>query len=236
MPGTVLVHGLYHQPEHFTRVAEGLRASGVDVLVPELHRGSLAADTAAVQAAVDRLTEPPLALGHSYGGSVITGLRGVARLVYLAAFVPDEGESAASLGGASSRLRSAIEPRRDSFTRLDPGRALDVLYADCPEHLATWAVGLLRAQAPGCGRAVPERQSWKHAPSAYVVCAKDRAIDPELQRVMAARCGSVREWQTGHSPFVGRPDLVVDLVLELLATEAMSGRAAQAAGADGSAG
>ncbi|CAM5675654.1 hypothetical protein SMICM304S_06517 [Streptomyces microflavus] len=50
----MLVHGLYHRPEHFAPVSDGLRAEGVEVVVPELHRGSLAADTAAVQAAVDR--------------------------------------------------------------------------------------------------------------------------------------------------------------------------------------
>lgn len=33
---------------------------------------------------------------------------------------------------------------------------------------------------------------------------------------MAARCDSVREWQTGHSPIVVRPELVIDLVQELL--------------------
>ncbi|WP_406494833.1 alpha/beta hydrolase [Streptomyces sp. NBC_00846] len=225
MTSAVLVHGLYHQPEHFIQVAEGLRAVGVDVVAPELHRGSLTADTAAVQAAVDVLPEPPLVLGHSYGGSVITGLRGVGRLVYLAAFVPDAGESAAGLGGASSQLKSAIEPQNDGSTRLAPSRAVDALYTDCPGHLAAWAVGLLRAQAAGCGRGVPERQSWKHAPSAYVVCAKDRAIDPGLQHVMAARCDSVREWQTGHSPFVGRPELVINLVLELLDASDTPGQA-----------
>ncbi|WP_329538121.1 alpha/beta hydrolase (plasmid) [Streptomyces sp. NBC_01450] len=216
MASAVLVHGLYHQPEHFIQVAEGLRTAGVDVVTPELHRGSLTADTAAVQAAVDALAEPPLVLGHSYGGSVITGLRGVGRLVYLAAFVPDAHESAASLGGSSPQLQSAIESQSDGSTRLQPSRAVDALYADCPEHLAAWAAGLLRAQGAGCGRGVPERQSWKHIPSAYVVCAEDRAIDPGLQRIMAARCGSVQEWQTGHSPFVGRPELVIDLVQKLL--------------------
>ncbi|MEV5784649.1 alpha/beta hydrolase [Streptomyces sp. NPDC052287] len=216
MVSVVLVHGLYHRPEHFIRVAEGLRAAGVDVVTPELHRGSLAADTAAVQTAVDVLAEPPLVLGHSYGGSVITGLRGVGRLVYLAAFVPDVHESAANLGGASVELKTAIEPRTDGSTRLDPSRAAHVLYRDCPERLAAWAVGLLRPQAAGCGRGVPERQGWKHAPSVYVVCTEDRAVDPGLQQVMAARCGSVREWATGHSPFVGRAELVIDLVLELL--------------------
>ncbi|MEJ8640279.1 alpha/beta hydrolase [Streptomyces sp. MS1.HAVA.3] len=218
MAAVVLVHGLYHRPEHFALVAERLQDAGTEVVVPELHRGSLPADTAAVQAAVDALREPPIVLGHSYGGSVITGVRGAGRLVYLAAFVPDAGESAAGLGGASQQLREAIVPGPDGSTILQPDLAVDALYGDCPEPLAAWAVDLLRAQAPGCGRGIPERQGWKHTPSTYVVCAQDRAIDPSLQRTMAWRCTDVREWQTGHSPFVARPDLIVELAQELLAS------------------
>lgn len=219
MAGVVLVHGLYHRPEHFAIVAGRLRTSGTEVVVPALHRGSLPADTAVVQAAVDSLPEPPVVLGHSYGGSVITGVRGAGHLVYLAAFVPDTGESAAGLGGASPRLRDAIIPEPGGSTNLHPGRAAATLYGDCPEPLAAWAVGLLRTQAPGCGRGIPARHSWKHTPSTYVVCAQDRAIDPGLQRTMASRCTDVREWQTGHSPFVGRPDLVVELLQQLLAID-----------------
>ncbi|MFJ6754736.1 alpha/beta hydrolase [Streptomyces sp. NPDC091273] len=218
MAAVVLVHGLYHRPEHFAELAERLRTAGMEVVVPELHRGSLSADTAAVQAAIEVLPEPPIVLGHSYGGSVITGVRGARHLVYLAAFVPDVGESAAGLGGASPQLRDAIVPEPDGSTSLHPGRAIDTLFGDGPEPLAARAVGLLRTQAPGCGRGVPERHSWRDTPSTYVVCARDRAIDPGLQRRMASRCTDVREWQTGHSPFVGRPDLIVELVLELLAT------------------
>jgi pimeloyl-ACP methyl ester carboxylesterase len=218
LAAVVLVHGLYHRPEHFAVVAERLQTAATEVVVPELHRGSLPADTAAVQAAIDALQEPPIVLGHSYGGSVITGVRGAGHLVYLAAFVPDVGESAAGLGGASPQLQEAINPGPDGSTSLHPDRAADALYGDCPEPLAAWAVDLLRAQAPGCGRGVPERHSWKHTPSTYVVCAQDRVIDPGLQRTMASRCTDVREWQTGHSPFVGRPDLIVELVQDLLAT------------------
>jgi pimeloyl-ACP methyl ester carboxylesterase len=212
LAAVVLVHGLYHRPEHFAVVAERLRSSGTDVVVPELHRGSLLADTAAVQAVIDSLREPPIVLGHSYGGSVITGVRGAGHLIYLAAFVLDTGESAAGLGGATPQLHDAINPEPDGSTSLDPDRAVDTLYGDCPEPLAAWAVGLLRAQAPGCGRGIPAHQSWKHTASTYVVCAQDRAIDPDLQRKMATRCTEVHEWQTGHSPFVGQPDLIVDLL------------------------
>ncbi|MEU7061912.1 alpha/beta hydrolase [Streptomyces sp. NPDC046197] len=175
------------------------------------------ADTAAVQAAINSLPEPVTVLGHSYGGSVITGLRGARHLVHLAAFVPDASESAAGLGGASPQLKDAITPAPDGSTSLNPDRAADALYGDCPEPLTAWAVDLLRAQAPGCGRGIPEHHSWKHDPSTYVVCAQDRAIDPVVQRRMASRCTDVREWQTGHSPFVGQPDLIVELLQELLA-------------------
>lgn len=217
MAAVVLVHGLYHRPEHFALVTERLRSAGIEVVVPTFHRGSLPADTVAVQAVIDSLPEPPIVLGHSYGGSVITGLRGVGHLVYLAAFVPDAGESAAGLGGASPQLQDAIKPEPDGSTSLHPDRAADTLYGDSPEPLAAWAVGLLRAQAPGCGRGIPERHSWKRTPSTYVVCAQDRAIDPALQRKMASRCTYVRDWRTGHSPFVGQPHLIVELLQELLA-------------------
>ncbi|MFD7609241.1 alpha/beta hydrolase, partial [Streptomyces mirabilis] len=63
MTAVVLVHGLYHRPEHFAVVTERLRAAGTEVVVPELHRGSLPADTAAVQIAIDSLQEPPIVLG-----------------------------------------------------------------------------------------------------------------------------------------------------------------------------
>ncbi|MFJ9113878.1 alpha/beta hydrolase [Streptomyces sp. NPDC102283] len=216
MSAVVLVHGLYHRPEHFGRVAERLRTAGIEAVVPELHRGSLSADTAAVQAAVDSLAGPPLVLGHSYGGSVITGVRGAAHLVYLTAFVPDTGESAATLGGASPRLQEAIVPEPDGSTTLRPELAARVLYDDCSASLAAWAVDLLRPQAPGCGRGVPLHHSWKDTPSTYVVCDQDRVIDPALQRKMAARCTEVREWLTGHSPFVGHPGLLGELLEELM--------------------
>ncbi|MFD7748007.1 alpha/beta hydrolase [Streptomyces sp. NPDC059698] len=222
MAVVVLVHGLYHRPEHFAVVAEGLRASGIEVAVPELHRGSLAADTVAVQAVIDALLEPPVVLGHSYGGSVITRIRRAAHLVYLAAFVLDVGESAARLGGASQRLKDAIVTEPDGSTSLHPGLAIGTLYGDCLEPLAARAVDLLRTQAPGCGRGVPQRHSWKTTPSTYVICALDRAIDPSLQRTMAARCTDGREWQAGHSPFLGQPDLVVELLRELLPTRSAS--------------
>lgn len=153
MAAVVLVHGLYHRPEHIALVAEPLRTAGTEVVVPELHKGSLSADTAAVQAVIDSLPEPPIGLGHSYGGSVITGLRGAGHLVHLAAFVPDVGESAATLGGASPQLRDAINPGPDGSTSLYPDRAACTLYGDCPAPLAAWAVACCVRKPPVAGEA-----------------------------------------------------------------------------------
>lgn len=211
----MLVHGLWHQARHFDEVALRLRRAGVEVAVPDLHRGSLAADTAAVQRVVDAMGRPPIVLGHSYGGVVITGLTGIDHLVYVAAYVPAEQESAAVLGG--THLIDAIVRRRpDGRTELDPVGAVPVLYGDCLPDDAAGAVALLRPQARGHGRGVPERVAWRSVPSTYVVCTDDRAIDPAIQQRLATRCGTTLSWATSHSPFCSRPDLVAGVLLDLL--------------------
>ncbi|WP_393057623.1 alpha/beta hydrolase [Streptomyces sp. LN549] len=220
MNGVVLVHGLYHDPRHFDLVVAELRADGIDVAVPELHRGSLQADTEAVQAVVDAMEEPPLVVGHSYGGSVITGLTGVGHLVYLAAFVPAEGESAAGLGGSTALLVSSVVRDEDGLTHVDAAAAVDVFYGDAPRERAVWAASLLRPQKPGCGRGVPTRQSWRSTPSTYIVCSQDRAIDPGVQREMSRRCSSTLTWNTSHSPFISEPGRVAAALRGLLSPKA----------------
>ncbi|MGQ4420721.1 alpha/beta hydrolase [Streptomyces sp. SAS_269] len=224
MNGVVLVHGLYHDPRHFDLLVGELAAAGVEVAVPELHRGSLPADTEAVQAVVDAMREPPLVVGHSYGGSVITGLTGAAHLVYLAAFVPAEGESAARLGGSTRLLASSIVQDGDGVTHVDSAAAGEVFYADAPMERAAWAASLLRPQKPGCGRGVPERQSWKNTPSTYVICTQDRAIEPGLQREMSRRCSRTLTWHTSHSPFISHPDRVAAVLPGLFAVHWASAR------------
>ncbi|MDR7300351.1 alpha/beta hydrolase [Haloactinomyces albus] len=216
MTGVVLVHGLWHDPQHFDLVVRELHAHGVEVAVPELHRGSLQADTEVVQAAVDEMAQPPLVLGHSYGGSVITGLTGVDRFVYLAAFVLAGSEHVAGLRATTRTLDSTVTRREDGATRLDPTKAADALYNDCSADLAAWAIARLRPQRPEVTKGVPRRHAWRETPATYVVCTEDRAIDPDRQREMAERCGEVRTWPTGHSPFLSRPDLVVELITESL--------------------
>lgn len=215
----VLIHGLWHQPAHFDRLADSLRRYGLTVQVPRLHRGSLAADTAVVQKVVDECRVPPVVLGHSYGGSVITGLERVSHLIYVAAFVPTAGESGALLGGADGLVNGAVRFNDDGTTSIQPGEAREVLYADCTEADSEWATALLLPQQPGHGRGVPGRIAWQSIESTYIICRRDKALSPTVQERMAGRCTAVISLESSHSPFISRPvelaEVIVGICMEV---------------------
>lgn len=208
----VLVHGLWHQPAHFDRLADELRGQGVLVHAPHLHRGSLEADTTAVQATVDGCVTAPVVVGHSYGGSVITGLERVRHLFYVAAFVPAAAESAALLGGPGALVNDVVQHHDDGTSSIRRGRAREVLYADCTEAQSDWATALLVPQQPGHGRGVPARIAWQSVESTYLLCEQDRALSPDLQVLMSRRCTNTVSLASSHSPFVSRPRALADLI------------------------
>jgi pimeloyl-ACP methyl ester carboxylesterase len=224
MGGVVLVHGAWHTGWCWHKVAAGLAANGVEVRVTELHRGSMSADAAAVQADVDALCSsgagPVVVCGHSYGGVPITCLRaeGVAHLVYLAAIMLDGEETA--LGELSSALPTALfeamQPLADGSTVIDPSKAVALFYADCGPDDQQDAVANLRAQSMSAGFELPQRVSWREVPSTYVVCTEDKTVPPELQQRFAARASRRLEWPSSHSPFLSRPAQVVEMLTGLV--------------------
>lgn len=212
-PFVILVHGMYHQPRHLDSLADQLRERGCTVHVPRLHRGSLADDTAAVQQVVDRCDGAPIVVGHSYGGAVITGLTGIARLVYIAAFVPDTTESCASLGGPHALVNAWVRPHPSGGTFIPATYAYDLFYGDCSPEQAADAARNLVQEARGHGRGIPDRAAWKHIDSLYLVCAQDRALDPTLQAQMAQRCTRSVRLQASHSPYISMPEVVADHIM-----------------------
>ena len=191
--------------------------------VVDLPRETLEGDTATVREALDGVDDPVVLLGHSYGGMVITGAAAgrddVAHLVYLAAFMPDEGQSLLTLveDAPVATLRPALlevdQQTGTSTVRADVVRKS--FYDDCSAEEVKRAIARLRPHAVGCFAVPPPAVAWKDIPSTYVVCTKDEAIHPDLQRQMAQRTTRVIEWPTGHSPFLSPPDLVVDLLTDL---------------------
>jgi pimeloyl-ACP methyl ester carboxylesterase len=223
----VLVHGAWHGAWCWDAVVAGLEARRVPVTAVELPLTSLADDVAATRAAIDGAGGPVVLCGHSYGGSVITEAGdhpAVAHLVYLCAFALEPGESPANAapdaGAPSTDLGSALRISEDGATvDLDRDGARAAFYQDCDPADADAALARLRPMALGCLMTPVTKAAWRDRPSTYAVCTEDQAVHEDLQRVLAARCTTSVEWPTGHSPFLSRPELVV----ELLADRAPSG-------------
>ena len=191
---------------------------GRRVEVVELHRGSLLADTAAVQEVVERLGESVVACGWSYGGMVITGLTlgASSHLVYLCALMPAEGESAIELGRRHPGGLAALVDTDEAGDVVLRGDQVDeILWADAPSETAAMARTMLRPQAMRSFLEAPPRVAWRQTPSTYVVGRHDRAFHPQLVDDMASRAATVIEWETSHSPLLSRPHLVVDLLARI---------------------
>ncbi len=216
MKNIVLVHGAWADGSGWQRVHDLLRAKGYAVSIVQNPLTSLAADVAAVRRVLARQNGPALLVGHSYGGVVITEAGNdpnVAGLVYVAAFVPDAGESVASLidGGAPP----PVQPSADGYLFFDTAIFPQAFAQDLPPALGRF---LATAQVPPAAAAFEAKVSqpaWKTHSSWYVLTTEDRIIPPPAQRKMAGRAKStIREVRASHAVYISAPDAVAQAIDE----------------------
>jgi pimeloyl-ACP methyl ester carboxylesterase len=212
----VLVHGAWHGSWCWARVAEGLEVLGHRVTAVDLHRGPLPADPRGGRDAIDSADGDTVVCGHSYGGSVITGLAParIKHAVYLAAPVPDTARAPAPRTASAVPLADWVGYRDDGASCVIlPERAGDVFYHDCPAEIAAAATRRLVPQRTAVFAGSPPTALWKHVPATYIVCAEDRVFPARAQRQVAAARGLTAETlPTSHSPFLSRPDLLVRIL------------------------
>ena len=215
----VLVHGAWHGAWCWDRVAEELTARDVGVVAPELPLTGLADDTAAVRAAIESAGDNIVVCAHSYGGLVVSGaakdMAGVRHIVYLAAFMTEEGEGPVALiASHPSSLLEALQTSDDGIS-VDPARAKDVFYGDSDDDVAAASAARLRPMPADSADAVtPPDPAWMTAPATtYLVAGADQAVAPDLQRRMATHATEVIEWPVDHSPFLTRPGEIADLIV-----------------------
>lgn len=215
----VLVHGAWHGAWCWEKVNPLLDEAGVPHVALDLPLTSVADDAGAVQAVLDELDGPAILCGHSYGGVVITEAghhANAEHLVYITAFACDEGESPARTAPdakiPATELGNVLRIADDGSTVLTRDGYVQGLYHDCDPADVEAALERLRTTDISCLTTPVGPPAWKVKPSTYAVCADDRGVHPDLQRLMAARCTHQVEWPTAHSPFLNRPDLVADLL------------------------
>src|SRR5262249_38756742 len=95
------VHGAFADSSGWNDEITTLTKEGYQVIAASDELRSLASDAAYVRSILQTINGPIVLVGHSYGGEVITnaavGVPNVKALVYIAAFAPCTGESAAQL-------------------------------------------------------------------------------------------------------------------------------------------
>jgi pimeloyl-ACP methyl ester carboxylesterase len=232
----VLVPGAWHGAWCWERVVAGLAARGVRAMAVDLPgrrvgeaTSDLYRDAAHVQSLLDGMTEPVVLVGHSAGGAVITEAGehpAVTHLVYVAAFAVDVGEGCGDAAANDPDVALISHEGRPDLgaafvlddsgnVSLDPQLAAECLYNDCDPATVQWALERVQRQPLAALQQPATRAAWRSRPSTYAVCAADQAVHPDLQRLLAKRCTNSVEWDTGHSPFLSRPDLLVDLFAAL---------------------
>jgi pimeloyl-ACP methyl ester carboxylesterase len=217
-PTIVLVHGALADATGWQHVIPILERDGYPVIAVQNPLTSLAGDVQTTKRVIDAQQGPVVAVGHSYGGAVITGAAAgnpnVKALVYIAAFAPDSGEP---IGAYNEKYPSALGPalRPDSagFVYIDRAQFRDVFARDVSP---TQASVMAATQKPIIGSAFGESVSqaaWKTIPSWYLVAQEDRAINPELERFYAKRMGAnTTEIKASHVPFISHPEQVARLI------------------------
>ncbi|MFE2317235.1 alpha/beta fold hydrolase [Streptomyces sp. NPDC059441] len=209
-PLVLLVHGAHHGAWCWEPVTDRLTAAGVRSHAIDLPLTSFTDDTDAVRVAVREAERqgPVLLVAHSYGGlPVSAGGQAAGRLVYVAARMPLPGESPAQLTPHwnDPAFHQGVQTAPDGTATLLP-EARDVLYSATPPQYAARATALWRPMRSQVPQASLDNPAWLTVPSAYVVCAADRAVRPAAQRACAARATTRIELDCDHSPFYSAPE------------------------------
>jgi pimeloyl-ACP methyl ester carboxylesterase len=224
-PTVVLVHGAWHGPWAWAEVASRLAAEGIGVQTVDLPSvgpdadalGDLHDDAATVRATLDEIDGPVVLVAHSYGGAVASegaaGAGNVEHIVYLTAFMLDEGESLYGLvGGVPPDWWEFTDDRR----ALTPTRPEEIFYNDLSPEEAESSIAALQLQSFDAISQELRAAAWKDIPSTYVICDQDNAIPVPAQEMLSQRAGTVHRLDASHSPMLSQPDAVVEIIRGVL--------------------
>ena len=215
-PSIVFCHGLWADGSCFSKLIVPLQAEGYECIASQHALNTTAEDVALAKVTINRVSGPVILVGHSYGGTVITGAGThdrVVGLVYICALAPDADET--------SQTQQSNFPKTEVFSHIEvvDGRiwlrpsGLRYFCGDLSEQeqKVVWATqgvpkpDLFEAKAGGT--------AWKSKPSWYIVGKKDQTVHPDLERAMAKRMrATTYELDSSHVPMLSQPESVLDVI------------------------
>jgi pimeloyl-ACP methyl ester carboxylesterase len=232
-PTVVLVHGAFADGSSWNGVVERLQAEGVRVTAPANPLRGISHDSAYINNLLRQIPGPVIAVGHSYGGAVITNAAtdadNAVGLVYVAAFAPDEGERLGEIEDDSrdSVLNASLMPLNYPTGEgqetavefaIDPEKFHDAFAADLPEEQTAVMAATQRPVAESAFSEPNGEPAWKKLPSWAVVASGDKAAGTDVVRSMAERAGAtITEAEGSHVIMVSQPQVVAEAILTAVA-------------------
>ncbi|MEU9390655.1 alpha/beta hydrolase [Streptomyces sp. NPDC048324] len=226
-PTVLLVHGAFADAGSWSGVVAELQNHGIPVIAPPNPLRGLASDAAYIASVAAQVEGPVVLVGHSYGGAIITvagTVENVVGLVYIAAYVPEAGESLGELQGRFplsplvSNLKQWTYPVEGGETAVEvtiqaeafPG----IFAADVPAPVTKALAVSQRPLATSVFDEPAAAAAWQTKRSWALVAGADEAINPEVERFGAKRAGATTVELEGasHAVAVSRPKEVADLI------------------------
>lgn len=216
----ILVHGAFVDGSGWQKVHCDLVARGFEVLVAQHPTLSLEGDVAATKRLIAAARHPVLLVGHSYGGAVITEAGAdpkVSALAYIAAFVPDVGESVAMLNetaGEPGEAKAPVLPPQDNYLIVDPALFPEAFAADVDPAATRFMAAAQLPWSLDAATAPLTEAAWKTKPSFYLLASADKMVPPSAQRRMAQRArATLTEINSSHAVMMAHPQAVADFIV-----------------------
>ncbi|AKS30938.1 alpha/beta hydrolase [Mycolicibacterium goodii] len=222
-----LVHGHWHGNSAWSELEPILAARGHRVVSPHLPSDRLGhgalSNARTVLADLDAVAADPartVLVGHSAGGltiPLVARQRKVRHLVFIAALLPVPGRSVTEEFEADPTAEVAgftWSTRPDGLLEMREQVARRHFYHDCPPEAADRAIARLRLQTPTTLEEASPLDEWPSVTADYVVCRRDRVLNPDWQRRTAVDRLAVEpvEIDSGHSPMLACPEILADLL------------------------
>lgn len=216
----VLVHGAFADGSSWSKVIAKLQAKGYNVIAVQNPLTSLADDVAATKRVIAQMNGPVLLVAHSYGGMVISEAGNdpkVAGLVYVAALVPEEGQSANAVNAMmpTTGVEKEFQVSPEGFVSLSVKAINEHFVPDASpvERKLVYATQVPLAASAGEEKVLSP--AWKAKPSWYIVAAQDGVISPNLERYKAKLIKArTIVLNSGHVPMISQPGKVANFIIE----------------------
>jgi pimeloyl-ACP methyl ester carboxylesterase len=228
-PTIVLVHGDWADGSSWNGVTKRLIDRGYTVVVPPNPLRGPVEDSAYIQSLLQSIDRPIVLVGHSYGGFVITnaavGVSNVEALVYVDAFIPDEGDMLFDLAPGSCL---ALDPAKvfntvpvaggaDLYLQIAPNDPYPGFAACFANGVDPETTALLAAtQRPAFTNQASEGSgapAWRSIPVWSLIGIHDHVIPADQQEIMSKRANAtIEKVESGHLSLISHPEAVTKVI------------------------